>query len=151
MAYCPNCGSAVEGNFCAKCGTAVGAGSTAPSSSSIPTEIPPSAPAASGLTDNVAGALCYTMIMAIVFLLMEPYNRNKLIRFHAFQALFLCGGIIVINIVFSALISIMWSMYFIFSLLHLAYIAIVLFMMFKTFSGEKIVLPVIGPLAEKQA
>jgi uncharacterized membrane protein len=26
-----------------------------------------------------------------------------------------------------------------------------LYMMFKTFNGEKIVLPVIGPMAEKQA
>jgi uncharacterized membrane protein len=150
MAYCPNCGSPVEGNFCAKCGAAVGVGSAPASSSSIPTERPPD-PAASGLTDNVAGALCYTVIIGIVFLLMEPYNRNKLIRFHAFQALFLCGALIVVNIVFSALISMMWGLYFLFTLLHLAALVLWLFLMFKTFSGEKIVLPIIGPLAEKQA
>src|SRR5437762_53663 len=99
MAYCPNCGSTVEGKFCAKCGTAVGIGTT-PGSSSFPSE-PPGSPAASGLTDNIAGALCYTVILGIVFLLIEPYKRNKLIRFHAFQALFLCGALIVVNIVFS--------------------------------------------------
>src|SRR5260370_41812929 len=56
-----------------------------------------------------------------------------------------------VNIVFSALISMMWSMYFLYSLLHLVFLGLWLFLMFKTSSGEKIVLPVIGPLAEKQA
>ena len=148
MAYCPNCGSSVEGKFCAKCGAAVGSDPVA--SSSIPTEVP-APPSASGLTDNVAGALCYTVVIGIIFLLIEPYNRNKLIRFHAFQSIFLCGVLIAVNIVFSALISAMWSLYFLFSLMHLAFLGLWLFLMFKTYSGEKIVLPVIGPLAEKQA
>src|SRR5882757_3118 len=49
---------------------------------------PPAAPAASGLADNVAGALAYvTIIPAIIFLVMEPYNKKPFIRFHAFQSL----------------------------------------------------------------
>ena len=41
-----------------------------------------------GLTDNVAGALAYvTIIPAILFLVLEPYNRRPFIRFHAFQCL----------------------------------------------------------------
>jgi len=38
----------------------------------------------------VAGALAYvTFIPAIIFLVMEPYSKNKFIRFHSFQSLFL--------------------------------------------------------------
>jgi len=29
-----------------------------------------------------------TIIPAIIFLVMEPYNKNKFVRFHAFQSLF---------------------------------------------------------------
>jgi uncharacterized membrane protein len=36
-------------------------------------------------------------------------------------------------------------------LLSLASLLIWLFMMWKTYQGEKVVLPVVGPLAEKQA
>jgi hypothetical protein len=37
----------------------------------------------------VAGMLAYfTIIPAIIFLLIEPYNRNRFVRFHSFQCLF---------------------------------------------------------------
>jgi uncharacterized membrane protein len=45
----------------------------------------------------------------------------------------------------------MWSMYFLWALVRLAFAVVWLFMIFKTFSGAKVVLPIIGPLAEKQA
>jgi len=45
--------------------------------------------AASGLADNVAGMLAYfTIIPAIVFLVLEPYNRSRFVRFHAWQSIF---------------------------------------------------------------
>jgi uncharacterized membrane protein len=50
------------------------------------------------MADNVAGMLAYiTIIPAIVFLVMEPYNRNRFIRFHSWQSIFsqwpgLCSG-----------------------------------------------------------
>jgi uncharacterized membrane protein len=149
MAFCPNCGSAVEGKFCAKCGAAVGVGADPAAGSSFPTQTPNTG--SSGLTDNVAGALAYIPIIGLIFLLIEPYNRNKLIRFHAFQSLFLVAAVIVLNILISVLATMMFSMYFLWSLIHLAEVVLWLFMMFKTFSGAKVVLPIIGPIAEKQA
>jgi uncharacterized membrane protein len=149
MAFCPNCGSPVEGKFCAKCGAAVGVGTDPTTGSSFPTQTPNTS--SSGLTDNVAGALAYIPIIGLIFLLIEPYNRNKLIRFHAFQSLFLLAAAIVTNIVIYALTSMMWSMYFLWGIIRLAYVVLWLFMMFKTFSGAKVVLPIIGPIAEKQA
>src|SRR5512135_3296483 len=89
MAFCSSCGAEVPGNaaFCAKCGKPIGAapaaGGAGPSASA-----PPAAGTGAGLQDNVAGLLCYFLIPAIIFLVMEPYNRNRFIRFHAFQGIF---------------------------------------------------------------
>jgi uncharacterized membrane protein len=149
MAFCPNCGSTVEGKFCAKCGAAVGGGADPAAGPSFPTQTPSAG--SSGLTDNVASALAYIPIIGLIFLLIEPYNRNKLIRFHAFQSLFLLAAVIVVNIVLNVFASMMFSLYFIWSLIHLAELVLWLFMIFKTFSGAKVVLPIIGPIAEKQA
>src|SRR6476661_9587643 len=110
MAFCSNCGAEVQGKFCAKCGTPAPAG--APSASSgpppetpgaytapPPPPPPPSAPLpppaappqAAGLDENIACALCYLLglLTGILFLVLEPYNKNRLIRFHAFQSIFL--------------------------------------------------------------
>ena len=59
---------------------------------------PASAAAAGGLADNVAGLLAYlTIIPAIIFLVIEPFNKNRFVRFHAFQCLFLAAtGIAII-------------------------------------------------------
>jgi uncharacterized membrane protein len=149
MAFCPNCGSPVEGKFCAKCGAAVGVGADASPGPSFPTQTPSAG--SSGLSDNVAAALCYIPIIGLIFLLIEPYNRNRLIRFHAFQSLFLLAAAIVTNILISVLTTMMWSMYFLWAIIRLTYLVLWLFMMFKTYSGVKIVLPIIGPIAEKQA
>jgi uncharacterized membrane protein len=150
MAFCPNCGSSVDGKFCAKCGASVGLGTDPPPSGSTFTTQTPSA-GGTGLTDNVAAALCYIPIIGLIFLLIEPYNRNKLIRFHAFQSLFLLAAVIVLNIFLSVLATMMFSLYFLWSLIHLAEVVLWLFLIFKAFSGAKVLLPVIGPIAEKQA
>jgi uncharacterized membrane protein len=146
MAFCPNCGTSVDGRFCAKCGASVGTDSGAPSSAP-----PPPGSSSSGMTDNVAGSLAYIPIIGIIFLLIEPYNRNKAIRFHAFQGLFLLAASIVVNIVISTIASVMWSLVFLMPFVHLIFVGIWIFLMFKTYSGERIVLPIIGPIAEKQA
>ena len=49
-----------------------------------------------GLSDNAAGAIAYiTIIPAIVFLLVEPYNKKPFVRFHAWQCIFLYVACIV--------------------------------------------------------
>lgn len=55
---------------------------------------------ATGLSDNAAAALAYiTIIPAIVFLLVAPYNTKSFIRFNAFQCLGLALCWIAISIV----------------------------------------------------
>ena len=107
------------------------------------------APSAGGLTDNVAGALAYvTIIPAILFLVMEPYNRNKFIRFHAFQCLFTALGFFALGIVLNFIPILGWIV-----ALFMPLIGLVLWILLvvKAYQGQKFKLPVIGDMAEKQA
>ncbi|HUS18427.1 MAG TPA: DUF4870 domain-containing protein [Terriglobales bacterium] len=108
-----------------------------------------SVPAGSGLQDNVAGMLAYfTIIPAIVFLVLEPYNRNKFVRFHSFQCLFLAGALIVIHIVLGLIPFLGWI---ISVLLSLATVILWVLLVVKAYQGQKFKLPFIGDLAEQQA
>src|ERR1700676_1184930 len=102
MAFCSNCGAEVQGRFCAKCGTpaAAAAAPPPPPPQSAPIPPPAAAPQAAGLEENMACALCYLLglLTGILFLVLEPYNKNRLIRFHAFQSIFLHLGSIVVFI-----------------------------------------------------
>lgn len=142
MPFCSNCGTQVEGKYCPNCGAAI----EAPVGSGQP------AAAAAGMSDNVAGALCYLLgfITGIIFLVLEPYNTRREVRFHAFQSIFLSVAWIVLWIVIGIVLP--WAAYFVVSpLLSLAGLALWLYMMWKTYQNQKVVLPVIGEMAAKQA
>lgn len=147
MPFCSNCGAEVEGRFCAKCGTPVGAAAPPPPGAAGPASLPP--PVAAGLSDNAIGALCYLglVITGILFLVLEPYSRNRVIRFHAFQAIFLNIAWIVVSVV----IGIIRVGLFLSPVISLAFIALWIYMIVTTYQGKTVVLPVIGPLAQKQA
>ncbi len=159
MAFCSNCGAEVDGKFCPKCGTPVGApaANAAPEQAQPAAEQPPPAAqpqpaAAGGMEDNVAGTLCYVLgfITGIIFLILEPYNKNKLIRFHAFQSIFFSVGLFVLSIAVSIILP--WTMSLVLSpLISLGGFVLWIFLLIKTYQNQKIVLPVIGPMAEKQA
>jgi len=106
-------------------------------------------PAPPGLSDNAASGLAYvTIIPAIVFLVMEPYNKNATIRFHCWQSIFLFVACFAIDIVLTFIPVIGWIILPIFGLLALIlWIVCVV----KAFGGERFSIPVIGPLSAKQA
>jgi len=168
MAFCPNCGSTVEGKFCAKCGAAVNApaadaGGTAPpppaagAGGAVPP--PPAAGAASlGMDENVAAALCYIPIIGLIFLIIEPYNKNRTIKFHALQSLFYCIAWVLVGIVlgifgsmFALMAGMFWFWWMIGRLVNLALFVGLVIMAVKAFQGSRFVMPIIGPIAEKQA
>jgi len=155
MPFCSHCGSEVQGNFCAKCGApAAGpAGGTA-------TPPPPPVPAVQGLTDNVAAALCYLLglLTGILFLLLAPYSQNRAIRFHALQSIFLNVAWIAVFIALSIISIVLLPIPFLGPILsmimhlgaNLGFFILWLMLMYKAYNNERWVLPVIGPLAEKQ-
>lgn len=125
-----------------------------------PAYIPPyPATASSGLSDNFAAALAYvTIIPAIIFLVLEPYSRIPLVRFHSFQSIAFCVAAFALSVVltiaqmFLHFIPLSWMLFSILNLvlslgLFVAWLVVIL----KASKGEWYKLPIIGDFAEKQA
>jgi uncharacterized membrane protein len=155
MAYCSNCGTQVEGQFCPKCGKSMAAAPGAtftPLASTVSTQ--------PGLSINAASALCYLFgfVTGIVFLVLAPYNQDRRVRFHAFQSIFLNVAVIAIHVGITILSlmfhTISFALGMMMSSLHLlvsfGFFLVWLYMMWKSYQGELVVLPIIGPLAERQ-
>jgi uncharacterized membrane protein len=143
MAFCPSCGAQLPAGstVCPACSR-----SAAPAGGSA---------SAGGLTDNVAGLLAYvTIIPAIIFLVIEPYNRNRFIRFHSFQSIFFCVAMIAISIALSIFTMVPFIGLLLFPLhllLGLGGFALWIILMLKANQGLMFKLPIIGDMAEKQA
>jgi uncharacterized membrane protein len=157
MAYCVHCGSEVTGRFCARCGAPV-EGPPPPSSSPPPwSRLDDNV---SGLQENVASALCYLLpiLSGVLFLVIEPYNRNRTVRFHAFQSIFVWIGIMIADIAV-AIISGFWALIpfagrivgsVVWSAFGIGVFVLWIVLMYKAYNREKWILPLVGPLAEKQ-
>ncbi len=106
----------------------------------------------SGLSENAAGALAYvTIIPSILFLVMEPYNRSPFVKFHCWQNIFLCIGCIAVWLVAMVMVFIPFLGLAIDAILWLGIIVLWVICVVKASQGQKFVIPIIGPLAEKQA
>lgn len=109
----------------------------------------------SGLSDNAAGGLAYvTIIPAIVFLIVEPFNRNSYVRFHSWQSIFLAVAYIAVHIAMVIIGRIPffgWLTLFMWPLIGLGFFIVWIIVLIKAFNGERFKLPVIGSLAEQQA
>lgn len=150
MAFCSTCGAQIPDGT-TTCAACAGRAAAAPAGATAST---------GGMADNVAGMLAYvTIIPAIIFLVMEPYNKNRFVRFHSWQNIFFHGAWIVIWI---ALMILSAVLAFIPILGHV--VAFLLWMVFgvgifvvwiillmKANGGQMYKLPFIGDLAEKQA
>lgn len=99
-----------------------------------------------GLTENVAGLLCYVLgwVSGIVFLLIEP--ENKFVRFHAMQSIIVFGIFSGIMIIFSWIPAI--GLVIDGLIVALSFILWIV-LMFKAYQGERYKLPWAGDLAER--
>jgi uncharacterized membrane protein len=110
-----------------------------------------------GMEENLAAALCYIPIVGLVFLLVAPYNKNRNIRFHAWQSLlyFAAWFVIMIGLGILSVALGFAGMWMVWSLLRrLVELALFLGLIFaavKAYQRERLFLPIIGPIAEKQA
>jgi uncharacterized membrane protein len=111
------------------------------------------------LPETLAGALAYFVVMAVVFLLVEPYSKNRFVRFHSYQ----CLGLCLAGVVVGALLRIAgFVLFFIPVLGHmlvwlvsmvvtLAFFVVWVVLVVKALQGEMFKLPVVGDFAERQA
>ena len=112
------------------------------------------------LPQTVAGALAYcTIIPAIVFLLVEPYSKNRFLRFHSFQ----CIGLWLAALVIVAALRVAGFLLFFVPLLghllvlllsmvvSLGFFVIWVVLIVKALQGEMLKLPVVGDFAEQQS
>jgi uncharacterized membrane protein len=115
----------------------------------------PAAPASGGMSDNVAGMLAYvTIIPAIIFLVMEPYNKSRFVRFHSFQNIFFWVAWIGVWIALSiiGMIPVLgWATLLLWPLVGLGGLIVWVILLIKANQGQMFKLPIIGDLAEKQA
>lgn len=162
MAFCANCGTQMADGaaFCPSCGKATGqaTGGAAVAAQPAPQPAPPpvaanTAASSAPLEENIAGMLAYfTIIPAIVFLLIEPYNKNRFVRFHSFQCLFTAGALIVIHIGLSIIgYALPLLVLPIYMLLGLAELALWILLVVKAYQHQIFKLPIVGDMAEKQA
>ena len=122
-----------------------------------PAGIAMSATNQTGLSDNAAGAIAYmTFVPAIVFLLVLPYNRNRYVRFHAWQSLllnvstiaisFLLSFLLVIFLVFDADLLVIFK-----RMVWVGWFVLWLICVVKALNGERFRIPILGALAERLA
>ena len=112
------------------------------------------------LPEPIAGALAYfTFIPAIVFLVLEPYKKNRFVRFHSFQCLLLWGVAILIAIALKLagmllfiipvlgplLVVLIWTV------VGFGAVVIWLVLVVKAFQGLMFRLPLLGDFAAEQA
>jgi uncharacterized membrane protein len=175
--FCTQCGAQVDetAKFCKKCGAKLtptqSAGYGAPTIDhqtsnyqgpsgfgaaqppyQQPYQAPQQGPASQAdLKPNVAGMLCYPLsfITGILFLVLTPYNRDRFVRFHAWQSIFFSLAMVVLNI---ALHILPWPLEAM-SLYALRLLALggTGWLMYKAYHGERFKLPLVGEWAENQA
>lgn len=162
---CPACHNEVspQSAFCTSCGAPMAAAAGTPPAAGAPPAptyaVQPVATAGSGLSDTAAAAISYlTIIPAIIFLVIEPYNKKPFIRFHCFQsigltvvwfALWIAITVLHIALHFIPLIGIL----FVFAdlVICVGMFIVWLLAIMKASKGEWYKLPFIGDFAEKQA
>ena len=158
MVFCAKCGAVLtEGaTFCGSCGAPSG-----PAASGVPASAAPAA-APGAMAANVAGLLAYVLgfITGIIFLVLEPYNKDKFIRFHAFQSIFFNVAMIVFWIAYTIVSTVLGFVSFgilgivmaiLGLLIFLGILVYWVFLMYKAYNNEKYMIPYIGKLAAQQA
>jgi len=139
--------------FCANCGAPQSAAQG--SAPSVPTSNP-GAGAESGLTENVAGLLCYVLgwVTGIIFFLID---KRPFVRFHAAQAIVTFGALHVISIILATAFGMSlwmgdWSGFslgwLLIRLVNLVGLVLWIVCMVKAYQHEMFMVPIAGNIAQ---
>lgn len=149
MAFCSKCGSEVAAGagFCPKCGTPQAGGAVTQTTQG----------AQSGMSENVAGFLCYLVgwITGIIFFFID---KRPFVRFHAAQSIVVFGGLHIINIVIAIVFGAGMMMRggfasfgiggALYSLVGLASFILWILLMVKAYQHEKFEVPIAAGIAK---
>jgi uncharacterized membrane protein len=109
-----------------------------------------------GLSDNSLGAIAYiTVVPALFFLAIAPYNKSSYVRFHAWQ----CTALTVLTFIVSLVLYIFPMFTVALGIALIGFSALVWFIWaltslwcaFSALHGKRIKLPLIGAWAEYQS
>jgi uncharacterized membrane protein len=141
--------------FCSTCGAQIADGATTCAACAGRTATAAVTASSGGIADNAAGMLAYVTIFGgIILLLIDPYNKSRFVRFHAWQSIFFNLAWIVLWMVLHIVAHIPflgWLTLLMWPLVILAGFIVWLILVIKANQGQMFKLPVIGDLAEKQA
>jgi uncharacterized membrane protein len=110
----------------------------------------------SGLSDNSLGAIAYiTVVPALFFLAIAPYNKKPYVRFHAWQSTILFAIVFIVTIalsyipIFSLLLGVVyWGLC---TLVLIVWALISIWCAISALNGKRLKLPLIGAWSERQA
>jgi uncharacterized membrane protein len=149
LTACPHCAAQMPetAGFCPGCGRSMQTEARAQGKVGVLPEI-------------VGGAVAYlTFIPAVIFLVLEPYKKNRFVRFHSVQCLALWGTVIGLAIVLKLaglllfiipvlgplLVVVVWTV------IAIAAVVIWLVLVVKALQGHMFKLPLLGDFAAQQA
>jgi uncharacterized membrane protein len=147
MPHCTKCGTMVADNvaFCPSCGT--------PQAAGVAPAMAPAAGTQTGLSENVAGLLCYVLgwVTGLIFYFID---KRPFVRFHAAQSIVVFGGLMIIRIVLSMLfvaggaagLSVGFGLLTLVSILG---VVLWILLMIKAYQGEKFRIPLAADLADQ--
>ncbi len=178
--FCTQCGAAAAetARFCNKCGerlmptqpTVAGNAPTLIEPQPASPQLPPVGekpiappnypdyqppPAHSELSPNIAGLLCYplSIITGIIFLSLSAYNKDRFVRFHAYQSIFFFVALVALN----TLTKVLWGLIpnpldnLLAASVELLWLGGTAWLMYQAYLGIMFKMPLIGDLAEKHS
>lgn len=161
MAHCTKCGSPIAeaAAFCPSCGAGQGAPAAAPAGAAGGA---PAVATQSGMSENVAGLLCYVVgwITGLVFFLID---KRPFVRYHAAQSIVTFGALNIVTIALGMVFGVgfffggmaglggFWMGFWILRLVDLVCFVLWIVCMVKAYQGERFRVPIAADLAEKIA
>jgi uncharacterized membrane protein len=149
MPHCTKCGTVVGDNvaFCPNCGAPQSASGSGP----VVATPAGGGVSTSGLSENVAGLLCYSLwwITGLIFYFID---KRPFVRFHAAQSMVVFGGLAIIRVGLGMLFITGSGFHTGFGLLWLVSIigfVLWILLMIKAYQGEKYRVPVAADLADQ--
>ncbi len=142
MPFCKNCGMQFDDAGCRLCGTK-------PARIGIPKA---KAETGEGIPPNMANALCYLLgpFTAMVFMAWSPHNSDRTVRFNALQSLLFF--VFYLSILFSCgLLLPPDKRDIVGRSIQVTGVVCWLYVMWRTFQGDKVMIPLIGQVAEKNS